>query len=426
MDAFHDFLLENVVVQDFNDDITNYRKYLLGKSLIAEGYTKEGVSVLKRLKKSLKSHELTLQIRVLSLLIEASSEKEGFDLEAAIREYQGLQKKAEFQEQLTVIFALIKNELRTTNSENAKIPFGSLIKDSFENFKLEAEQVIDFQTLSQLAQMADLYGEQNRAYHEIESFFEDHISRLESSESVNNTQIVNKAQLYYSLANIELRKKDFKKSMSYIDSLNNLIVLFPERLSETFSFKTTMLLSLNLNYLGNYKDAEQILDELDVRKSNRMYPPVQLTKMMLLVQRGAFKEALGVNRELSHRDSWYEKRVGVEWLLNKKFLEVILYIELGYEDLIESKMRSLLNLHGKTLSMEQNKQVKPFIKVVKRMLNHPEEITNGKLEQKLFEIGLSNVEETDLFFLSFYAWLRSKLNRRPVNSNVLELLAHMN
>ena len=76
--------------------------------------------------------------------------------------------------------------------------------------------------------------------------------------------------------------------------------------------------------------------------------------------------------------------------------------------------------------MEQNKQVKPFIKVVKRMLNQPEEISNGKLEQRLYEIGLTDVEETDLFFLSFYAWLRSKINGKTVHTNVMELLERMN
>ena len=300
-----------------------------------------------------------------------------------------------------------------------------MIKDSFDRFKLEIDSAIDIQTLSRLAQLADLYGEKNRAYHEIESFFDHHIKRLDSKEGEKKSQLVNKAQLYYSLSNIELRKKDFNRSLNYLELLNDLITEFPEKLSETFHYKYSMLLSLNVNYLGNYAEAEKILNELEISNSNRMYPSVQLTQMMLFVQRGAFKEALGVNRDLSHRDSWYEKRVGVEWLLNKKFLEVILYIELGYEDLIESKMRSLLNLHGKTLSMEQNKQVKPFIKVVKRMLNKPEEISNGKLEQRLYEIGLTNVEETDLFFLSFYAWLRSKINGRTVHANVMELLSQM-
>ncbi len=423
LDALLDFMVIEVMENESNSDISNYKRFFLGRSLINDGFFRDGLKVLRTLKKSLKIHELNLQIEVLSLMIEVSSEMEDFNLDMALVEYRELQKKYEYQQQLNVIFALIKNELKRTKIEESKISFGELIKESFDRFKMEIDNVIDIQTLSRLAQLADLFGEKNRAYHEIESFFDHHIERLTPKGHESISQIINSAQLYYSLANIELRKKDFKRSLKYLENLLELIDLYPEKLTETFYFKHSLLLSLNLNYVGKPEEAENLLNLIEIEESNRMYPSIQLTRMMLYIQRGAFKEALRINHGLSHRDSWYEKRVGVEWLLNKKFLEVILYIELNYEDLIESKIRSLLNLHSKTLSMEQNKQVKPFIKVVKRMLNYPEEITNGKLEQRLYQIGLTNIKETDLFFLSFYSWLRSKLNNKNINDNLLELLA---
>lgn len=425
LDAYIEFLLVHETAILHSREIGNYKLMLLGRFLMKQGYSKEGSKILTRIKSEPNEDQLFIQLEALSTLIEYSHKNDSSNIDSIINEYNELQSKIEFQQRLNMAYAMIKSALRNSDVKNQ--PFGEIIRVGFERFKIELDKVFNYQTLSQLAEIAELYGEKNRAYHEVELFFDKQLDELRDSSLDNLTNSANHAKLLYTLANIELRKKNFSKSFGYLDQLKALIDRFPNQLSKVYKARFDLLYSLNLNFSGEAEKAENHLLSSNVTKEHIMYSSIQLTSMMYYVQRGAYKKALEINRSLSHRDSWYESRVGVEWLLNKKFLEVVIFIEMGYEDLIESRIRSLLKIYGKAIQESSNKQVKPFIKVVRRVLNHPEDLKNGKIQSMIDNLDLNKqpIEEVDLFFLSFYAWLRSKINGRTVHDNTMYLLAQM-
>lgn len=424
-DAYVDFLLDYETTRLHSKEIDAYKLMLLGRYLMKQGYNKEGGKILTRIKNAPNDDHLFIQLEALSTLMEYSHKNDSSTIEAIIKEYNNLQTKIEFQQRLNMAYALIKSALRDPDVKNQS--FGDIIRDGFDRFKIEAGKAFNYQTLSQLSEIAELYGEKNRAYHEVELFFDKHLEELSGSALDNVTNSVNHAKLLYTLANIEFRKKNFTKSFEYLNQLKSLIERFPGQLNKVYRARYDLLYSLNLNFSNDAEKAESHLISCDITKDHVMFSSIQLTRMMYCVQRSDFKKALEIDRSLSHRDSWYESRVGVEWLLNKKFLEVVIFIELDYEDLIESRIRSLLKVYGKTIQESSNKQVKPFIKVVRRVLNHPEDLKNGKIQSMIdnLELNKQPVEEVDLFFLSFYAWLKSKINGRTVHDNTMYILSQM-
>jgi len=184
-------------------------------------------------------------------------------------------------------------------------------------------------------------------------------------------------------------------------------------------------LALNSNYLGNFQEAIELLNELFASKAYRfdLLLNPYLVRTMISFQQGDLKAAQKLVSQFHRTDVWYEKNMGIEWTLHKNYIEILLHIELGNIDYVDSRINSLVRKYGAILKSDKEKNVMAFLKLVKQYYHNPEIIKTEKF--------LNNVETTvvfrptdqeDVILMSFYAWLKSKMENKPLYETTLELV----
>jgi len=195
---------------------------------------------------------------------------------------------------------------------------------------------------------------------------------------------------------------------------------FTERL-----VKLKTLEALNLNYKGEYEDALNSLDEIYRNRSfkeNELLNP-NLTLIMIYVQQGDVMGAQKLINKFYRTDAYYEQVAGQAWILNKRFLEIIIHLELGDVDQAESRIISLTRKYHDQFKSLQNTQIVPFISLLKKYIQNP-----GIVQSKEFEtiveqtIPWKEQSEEDIIMMSFYAWLKSKMNGEPLYQTTLDLV----
>jgi hypothetical protein len=184
-----------------------------------------------------------------------------------------------------------------------------------------------------------------------------------------------------------------------------------------FAEKLTLLKALNNNYTGNYETAIALLKDFKTDSLD-----VKLLIVMCLFQQGEFSEAYQIIKGLRHSDTWYEKKVGWVWVVKKNLIEILLLTELDKLDLVLLRLQQFKRKFSKQLQTRGEERVLIFVKLISRYYENPDEVVTQKFKNEVedsFEwIGK---EQEDIFVMSFYAWLKSKMERRNLYRATLEL-----
>jgi len=186
-----------------------------------------------------------------------------------------------------------------------------------------------------------------------------------------------------------------------------------------------MLKSLNLNYIGYPTDAGNILDTLikKYKPSSDDLLPCLLTRAMIHFQQGELSEVRLILSKFQRTDHWYEHHVGLDWVLNKNFIEILLHIDLDDIDFVESRITSFKRSYGKYFKENKRSQAIEFLNLVKSFYH------SSSSNQKVHFIKKMNdtleyrpAEQEDIFLMSYYAWLKSKIENTNLYETTINLV----
>jgi len=96
--------------------------------------------------------------------------------------------------------------------------------------------------------------------------------------------------------------------------------------------------------------------------------------------------------------------------VKKNILELLLLIELDKQDLVFLRLERFKRRFSKKLKQLREKRVLTFIELVTLYYNNPKEVVSlafAKEVEKSF-VWLEK-EHEDIFVMSFYAWLKAKM-----------------
>ena len=220
------------------------------------------------------------------------------------------------------------------------------------------------------------------------------------------------------MALTHFRNKNFDVAANFLTKMEQAMLANNKAYYQRFSEKYVALYAINQNYMGNSDVAITIL-----KKHKEESLDIKLSLLMSLFQQQLYTDAYAIFKELNHSDVWYEKKMGWIWVLKKSIIEILLLIELDKLELVWSRLRRFQNKFNKKLKQLDETRVLNFIKLVTLYYENPSEVTSKAFEDKVeasFEwIGK---EREDLFVMSFYAWLKSKMTKRNLYEVTLELV----
>ena len=109
--------------------------------------------------------------------------------------------------------------------------------------------------------------------------------------------------------------------------------------------------------------------------------------------------------------------------VQKNLIEILLQIDLGNTDIVDSRILSFKRNYLKHLKKLKQERVINYIKLVEIYYKNPEVITSKEYLDKVknsFE-WIDNQKE-DIFMMSFFAWLKAKMTKQDVYLVTLDLI----
>ena len=275
----------------------------------------------------------------------------------------------------------------------------------------------------QLVEIVNINAIQNKNFDQTSLFFLNHLKSIQNTTLDNKDSATYHLKILLAIANIHFRKKDFKESLNFIKEAKVLIVKYKSELSK-HEESILLLKCLNLNFIGKHQTCSQFIDQyLEKTPSLAKSYNLILLRAMVHIQQDETREALKKLNLLNKSDTWVKKNIGFEWLMNKKYMEVIIHIELDNLDLIDSRIKALLRSHKTYFVKNESFQIIPFLKLINEYIKSPQIINSEGFKNKVDNTIISKPNNSeDLFFICFYAWLKAKIIKANTYTTTLELI----
>jgi len=115
--------------------------------------------------------------------------------------------------------------------------------------------------------------------------------------------------------------------------------------------------------------------------------------------------------------------MGWVWVVKKNLIDILLLTELDKLDLVLLRLEQFKRKFSKQLKDRGEARVLTFIRLISRYYENPKHVETEEFKAEVensFEwLGK---EQEDIFVMSFYAWLKSKMEKENLYKVTLELV----
>lgn len=420
-----DFIAQSTLEKEGSTESEQSKTFITGKRLLQMGKPESAFKLLLKLERETHEQEnLTLEGQIQQFMISYAHLPGAPNLGELRKRSQGNYEQQRIQTQLNLAYAQIRLAYQAVEFEGEKIDLNELINRTFAEYALSDEIAYSFSSLRQLVHLADIHGAYTKNYHDVNLFFIQKLESLQGGKSDNAENAMDHIEMLYTIANIYFRKKDFDRSMVYLEQMKGQMERFSFNKEHAYRLKWSMMQALNLNHLGRFEEARTAVDQvLNQNYTSDETTQIRLVLAMLQIQQKEWRECQRTLSKFTRSDGWYEKNLGIEWTLHKLTLEILLHIDLENYDYAEARLKSLLRKYAHFLKTDGKFQAKPFLSLVQVILRDPSvvltEIFHVRVEQS---IQWKATEEEDVFRMNFYAWLKAKMTGKEVYPVLLELM----
>lgn len=346
------------------------------------------------------------------------------EINTIISKFKTNQKHHYLEEELNMVYAKIRQTLSDISFKGEVLDFQSILNKNLAEHDISITDSMSFKSLYQLMTIVSISAFVTNDYLKIEPFLLETYSKIKTHK-LKDKQLYYHIQIVYIIANTLFRNKKFELSLSYLEQMITLMKNQRKKHFKTFELKYHLLLALNLNYSNQQDKAIRYLEAYKQSKHMDMEAllDLKLSLIMMYIQASKFKEAQHIFSKFYHTDKYYIEKVGIEWVIKKSLIEIILFIELGHIDLVESRLLSFKRQYNSYLKQIDQERVITYLKLVSYYYKHPESVSSEAFKQKV-ESSFTWIapEQEDIFVMSFYAWLKSKIENKPLYDTTLKLI----
>lgn len=257
--------------------------------------------------------------------------------------------------------------------------------------------------------------------------FEPYVIRM-YNEMISNYGFSKKNHYYkihilYMIAHILYRNRKFESSNKYMDKMYKAMQEYNKAYYNKFYPKYVMLSAANYSYLNQNNLSINILSSISDATLKKLPVQDQLNiKMNLIIyygNSGDFKQSNRIIHTLNHSDKWLTKKMGIEWVMKKNMIEIMIQYELGNYEIALNRIRSFERSFSDLFKHPLYARALLFIQKVKTIINNPLIIKDKKfVDEVINELVKIPSEQEDLQAMAYYAWLKGKM----LNKNYYEVL----
>lgn len=327
-------------------------------------------------------------------------------LETLINSFEENQKLYAQEMKLATVYARIKQQINTT--ENVL----ELIEKELAVHDIQLDQRLSYKSMYQLMNITAQAAHIALNYYAVYDFMDRANEILAVKQHLASRHSYYHIEILFMMANVYLRNKRFNKAQETLDELKAY------EFGAVDQQRYVLIQSLVYNFTGHNHQAIDIVAPI-----KKLIPQLVLAQATFLFHKKQFKEAAMVLRDMHHSDLWLEKNLGFNYIIKLKITQILIHIERDQLDLVHSRLRSFLKKYRKELLLRGEHRVLTYISFLQAIDNDPKIATTKKFAQKVEQsFTWIGVEREDLFVMSFYAWLKARMEGRDIYEVTLELV----
>ncbi|MBU3012054.1 hypothetical protein KO506_11620 [Polaribacter vadi] len=416
----------NINLKEENSiDISLIKHIISARSFLKKGQYKVGYKILDKAELIANEYQLyTILNEIYHTKIEYVNHLKTIDIDEIILKFKENQQQHQLEERLNIAYAKITKTLNEIEHQQKIIDLKSVIETVFKENEITISNELSFKSLYQIIKITNISTIQNFEYWSIEPFL------LETYETLRNHKAKDKQLFYhievlYVIANTLFRNKKFKQSLEYLELMYLHMHQNKKKHYKDFYLKHQLLVSLNYNYSGNQDFAIQLLTPfIDQKKLDIVSQlDIYLSLIVFYAQKKEIKKAQSLFLKFYHTDKWYIDKAGFDWTIKKNLIEILLQIDLGNIDVVDSRILSFKRNYKEYLKNIHQEKVINYLKLIETYYKNPEIVTSEEFHQKVEKsfTWLDHKKE-DIFIMSFFAWLKAKMTKQNVYDVTLELI----
>ncbi|AXG69772.1 hypothetical protein KORDIASMS9_01999 [Kordia sp. SMS9] len=422
-----DFMATQSLTHEVSDELEITKQILVARNLLVQKQYKTAFKLLHKAEKKARDilHFSLLNEIYHTQIQYAHKMTDAPPLATLIEKCTANQQDFLQEEKLNMAYAVIQEQLQKVMHKGEIVSLQQLIQETYERFQISYEIGLSYKSLYQLAQMINSVAAVTKTYFAVEPFLIENYKDISNRLKQLEKHVFYHIKVLYLIANIFFRKKEFGQSLGYLEAMRKEMERQKQRYYKDSLLAYQCLLALNYNYSGDSEKAIVLLEEVvNLKKYDvETMLDVHLSLIVCYFQQGAFKKAQKIYSKFYHTDKWYEEKAGIDWVMKKNLIELLLHIELGNISYVDSRFVSFQRKYYPFLKKSGEARVITFLKFVKQYYNAPETVTSEAFREVVVQSfpWKARVEE-DIFVMSFYAWLKAKMNKTDLYQTTLDLV----
>jgi len=374
-----------------------------------------------------KAENYSILNTIFSIEIENSQRESAPDLKVLLEHKRKYQQLAIEDDNANIANQLIRYELNKSLSTGREIDIAAIIKDVLKQYGLEyivIQRPRLMYNIVSITRSAVLAGKQ---FYSFEPYLIAKYNEIEKGTGFNKYNHFYKVNFLYMIAHVLYRNKKFDKAESYLKLLYEGLEEYNRSHYSLLYPKYVLLLAAVCNYSGRSAPAIELLEKLVNNKKIKLNTAQLLNAYLNLstyyFQQEAYQKSIRVFQNVQHSDQWLMKVMGFEWVFKKNIIECINQFELGNSDIVEQRLKSIDKNFKEYFNRDLYKRVGVFLNIVKKLNDKPD-IATTKEFQSLVDNSFEfiDISEEDIQAITFYGWLKAKMQRRKYYEVLLELV----
>lgn len=420
-----DFIANSNLKEENSVDMQIIKYILASRTFLNHKHYKVAYKILDKAEAIATEHHLfAILNEIYHTKIQYAYANPQLDLDRLIIKFKNNQKNHYLEDQLNIVYAKIKQILNNIAYKGEVLDFETLLNTTLKEYNINSNDLMSFKSLYQLISIVSISAFVSKNYLKIEPFLIYTYKTIQTHKN-KDKQLFYHIQVLYLIANTLFRNKKFNDSFFYLERMHNHMLLKRKKHYKTFLLKYNLLLALNYNYSSQQTKAITILQPFTTYKhqDTENLLDIHLTLIMFYIQSGDYNKSHQLFSKFYHTDNYYEAKAGKEWVLKKNLIEIILHIELHNINYVDSRLLSFKRLHFKYLKSINQQRVITYLALVEDYYKKPEQVTTEAFYNKV-EHAFDWVEakQEDIFVMSYYAWLKSKMENKPLYNTTLQLI----
>lgn len=416
----------NVSMKEENSIDIQLIKYILSaRSFLQKKQVKIGYQILDKILIIADEHQLfTIINEVYHTKIQYAHLNHNLNIDEVIILFKENQQQLLIEENLNISYAIIRKSLVDYHHNKSKLDIKALIKNTLNEQNITISDTLSFKSLYQIIQIMSISSAQKSDYHNVEQFIIETYQIIKNHKS-KDRQLYFHIQILHIIANVLFRNKKFHESQQYLELMHSCMKEKRGKYFNYFESKYHLLLALNLNYSRNQEEALEILEPYVTKE--KMDTVSQLNILLSLIvfyfHNKSLEKANKLCSKFYHTDKWYIEKAGIVWTIKRNLMEILLQIDLGNIDLVDSRLNSFKRNYFKHLKAINQERVITYLKLVEIYYKNPSIVTSKEFSETV-ENSFSwiDLDKEDIFMMSFFAWLKAKMTKQDIYLVTLDLI----